>query len=72
MNPITAIFRTRLKQIRTERGIGQVEIAKAIGVSKSVVSFWETGKCEPTLTPIIKLANFFDIDIDYLVGRKEQ
>lgn len=61
-------FAHNLKELRIERGIGQVELAGSIGVSKGIISLWENGKREPTLHYIILLASFFDISIDALVG----
>lgn len=61
-------FGERLRNLRKEKGIGQVELAKQIGVGKSVVSLWEINRCEPTLGKLISLAKFFDVSIDYLAG----
>ena len=41
-------FKDVLRNLRKEKGVGQVELANAIGVSKGVISFWETGRNEPT------------------------
>ena len=48
--------------------MGQIALANAIGVGKSVISLWETDKCEPTLGNLIRLATFFGVTIDYLAG----
>ncbi len=61
-------FKDNLKYLRTEKGIGQVELAKNIGVSKAVISFWENGLREPTMSNLIALAKFFEVSLDYLVG----
>ena len=61
-------FKDILKELRLERGLGQVELAKAIGVSKGVISLWENGLREPNMYSLILLAKFFDISIDELVG----
>ena len=61
-------FGDRLKQLRKERNIGQIELAKQIDVGKSIISLWETNQCEPTLSKLIALANFFHVTIDYLAG----
>ena len=63
-------FQESLKELRNERKIGQTELAKAIGVSSGIISLWENGLREPTLSNLIALANYFDITIDYLVGRR--
>ena len=45
-----------------------VELAKALGVSKGIISLWENGLREPSMTNLIALAKFFEVSIDYLVG----
>jgi transcriptional regulator with XRE-family HTH domain len=62
------IFYERLKELRIEKGIGQIELAKAVNVSKGIISLWENGLREPKLSNLITLANFFEVSIDYLVG----
>lgn len=61
-------FKTRLKELRKEFKITQPELAEKIGVSKGMVSFWENGVCEPTATNIIKIAQYFSVTCDYLLG----
>ena len=62
------LFKDNLKQLRTETGLGQVELAKRLGVSKGVISFWENGLREPSMSSLITLSKFFKVTIDYLVG----
>ena len=64
-------FAERLKELRLERGLGQVQLAKELDVGKSVVSLWELGKCEPTLSKLIAMARFFGVSIDYLAGLED-
>ena len=54
-------FGERLKDLRKERNIGQVELAKKIGVGKSIISLWETNQCEPTLSKLVALSKFFNV-----------
>ena len=61
-------FCNRLKELRMEKSVGQIELSKAINVSKGIISLWENGLREPTLTNLIALAQFFEVTIDYLVG----
>ena len=61
-------FKDNLKDLRQEKGLGQVELAKEIGVSKGVISLWENGLREPNMYSLILLAKFFKITIDELVG----
>lgn len=65
------VFKDNLKSLRTEKGIGQVELARALGLSKGIISMWENGLREPHMNALIKLADFFNITIDYLVGREQ-
>ena len=61
-------FKDNLKALRLEKNLGQVELAKAIGVSKGVISLWENGLREPGMYSLIMLAQFFKVSIDELVG----
>ena len=61
-------FKENLKELRTEKNVGQVELAEKLGVSKGTISLWENGLREPKLSSIILLANYFEITIDELVG----
>ncbi len=65
------VFKDNLKALRQEAKIGQVELAEKLGVSKGVISFWENGINEPGLAALIKIADFFEVSIDYLVGRED-
>ena len=61
-------FGENLKYLRNEKKIGQVELAHKLGVSKGIISMWENGLREPTMSSLIALAKFFGVSIDYLVG----
>ena len=64
------IFAERLLEFRKEKNVSQAALAKAIGVSYSIVCYWETDRSEPTGVNLVKLADFFDCSVDYLLGRK--
>ncbi|MBQ7918177.1 MAG: helix-turn-helix transcriptional regulator [Clostridia bacterium] len=64
-------FKDVLKEIRLEKNVSQVKLAEAIGVSKGIVSMWETGQREPTLSSLVLLADYFGVSLDYLVGREQ-
>ena len=64
-------FSERLKNLRLERKVGQVELATAIDVSRGIISLWENGLREPKLNNLISLARFFGVTIDYLAGLEE-
>ena len=61
-------FQERFKYLRNEKGIGQEALAKELGVSKSIISFWENGQRSPTLGNLLAIANYFHVSIDYLAG----
>ena len=60
-----------MKFLRQERGIGQVELAKKIGVSNGIISLWENGLREPSLASLVSIALFFNVSLDELVGMEE-
>lgn len=60
-----------LKRLRKEKNIGQIELAKQIGVGKSIISLGEIGTCEPTLTKLVALSKYFGVSIDYLAGLED-
>lgn len=64
-------FKVRLRDLREEKGVGQVELAQALGVSKGIISLWENGLREPKMSALIAIAEYFGISIDYLVGLKD-
>ncbi len=61
----------RLKALRKEKGLSQVELARLIGVGKSIVSLYEKDVSEPTSSKIIAICKCFDVTSDYLLGLKE-
>lgn len=58
----------RLKELREQRRLNQEGLAICLNVSQSTVSAYEVGDRTPDLETIIKIANFFNVSIDYLVG----
>lgn len=66
---MNTVFAERLKELRTERGFSQVQLALNTGVSKGIISLWENGLREPTLSNLVALADIFDVSLDYLAGR---
>lgn len=62
------VFGERLRELRRERNIGQIQLAKELDVGKSIISLWETGQCEPTLSKLVAISRFFGVSIDYLAG----
>lgn len=62
----------RLKQIRIENNLSQTELAKAINVDVSSISYWESGRYEPKATYIYKLSKALQVSADYLLGLEDE
>lgn len=61
----------RLKEIRINKSnLNQAEVAKALGISRQSYNFYENGKREPTPDMLCKIADYFNITVDDLLGRK--
>ncbi len=59
----------RIKELRTARGLTQVEFANNLSVSKQAVSNWENNNIQPSIEMLLKIADFFGVTTDYLLGR---
>ncbi len=70
INEQTVIFlRTRITELRKEKGLSQVGLAKELGVDCSTIAKYETGDRLPDVVMLCKLASFFGVSTDYLLGR---
>ena len=58
----------RIKQLRTERGLSQVDLAKILNVSKQSISNWENDNIQPSIEMLIKLSRVFSVSTDFLLG----
>ena len=65
------VFGERLKQLRTDKNIGQNLLAKELGFINASISYWETGKQLPSIEVVYKLAVYFQVSADYLLGLKD-
>ena len=65
------IVAEHIKELMSSEKRTQTEFATAIGVGQSSVSDWLNSKSEPSVENLWKICDYFDISIDYLVGRKE-
>ena len=65
-------FKTRLKQLRNERKINQRELAKYLKVAPSTISMYENGQREPNFEVLEVLADFFNVDMNYLLGKTDK
>jgi len=66
------MLKDRLKKLRKEKGITQIELSKIFGISQGTIGNWETGHREPDLAMLAKISNYFNVSIDYLVGQTEE
>ena len=62
------MFADRLKELRKEKNMTQVQLAEALGVSKGTIAMWEIGKREPNFETLNRLSDIFDKRIDYILG----
>lgn len=61
------IISDRIKELMQEQSLNQVQLAERIGVRQNTISAWLLGKKEPCITSLWLLADYFNVDIDYLV-----
>ena len=64
------IFAERLKELMNEQGLNQVRLSEKVGIKQNTISAWLLKKKEPCIRSLWMIADYFDVDIDYLVGRK--
>ena len=65
------LFAEKLKTLRREIDMTQNQLADVLETTQRKVSYWESGKIEPDLCSLWKIADFFDVSVDYLLGRKD-
>lgn len=65
-------IKDQLKTIREEKGLSRKDVAEKAGIPYTTYVKYETGEREPVLSSLIKLADFYQISLDYLVGRAPQ
>lgn len=63
------MFSKILRKLRRDKDVTQEQLAEYLNISKQAVSKWETGNSQPDMEMQIKLAKYFDVTIDYLLGR---
>lgn len=59
----------RIKALREDRDLRQIDVSLATGIDQRTLSNYETGKTNPDSYAIIKLADYFDVSADFLIGR---
>lgn len=64
-------FKDILRDLRVDKKISQDKLSKDLRLSKGIISMWENGLREPTMTSLILLSQYFGVSIDYLVGLED-
>lgn len=65
------MFSKRLADLRKKRGLSQYELAKRLGCTRGQIGNYEQGTREPDHEMLTKIADFFDVSVDYLLGRTD-
>jgi len=66
------MFAIRIKNLRRAKELNQVQLAKKLGVKKQSISNWENDNIMPSIDTLIRIADFFHVSTDYLLGRDVQ
>lgn len=64
-------FHSRLRELRMSRKISQQKLSEELGISKSSVNMYERGEREPGIDLLEQIADFFNVDLDYLTGASD-
>ena len=64
-------FSERLKELRMSKGLTMEQLGKEIETTRGTIGNFENGNKKPSLDMLIKIANYFDVSIDYLAGRTD-
>lgn len=65
-------FQNIFKRLRTASGLTQAELSQKLNISRSTIGMYETGAREPDFETLELIADFFNVDIDYLLGRTDK
>ncbi|OFO02195.1 transcriptional regulator [Streptococcus sp. HMSC078H03] len=65
-------FSERLKDLRKQAGLTQVDVAEKLGISQPAYASWERGVKKPTQDNLVKIAQILNVSVDYLVGNSEE
>ena len=63
------MFGNNLKNLRNEAQINQKTLASQFRVTQATISSWENGRTAPSFEQLIQIADYFDVSVDYLIGR---
>lgn len=65
------VFSERLKELRQEKNLSTIKLAKALDTSDATISRWENDKMEPSISNLKNIALFFKVTADYLIGLED-
>lgn len=65
------MFRIKLKELREKKGLSQYKFADLMGFAQSTIGSWESGAREPNFETMQKIADYFNVSVDYLLGRTD-
>lgn len=65
-------FSERLKKLRKDTDLTQVDVAEKLGISQPAYASWERGVKKPTQDNLVKIAQVLNVSVDYLVGNSEE
>ena len=60
-----------LKEVRKKRKLNQQKVAMDLNISREALSYYENGKREPSLSLLLKMSDYFNVSIDYLINGEE-
>ncbi|MCL2375588.1 MAG: helix-turn-helix transcriptional regulator [Firmicutes bacterium] len=66
------MFVSRLNELIKEKGITRYKLAKELGVNNQTIAFWANGVNEPKISYLYKLAVYFDVSSDFLLGLENE
>lgn len=66
------MFASRIKNLRLSKGLNQVQLAEKLGVKKQSISNWENDNIMPSIEMLVRIADFFEVSTDYLLGRESR
>lgn len=66
-----SILGNRIRELRENKGLSQIELAKIVKMANTTISQWESGKRTPDSDSLLKLSGFFGVSVDYLLGNTD-
>lgn len=64
-------MKNKIKELRIEKKLSQQDLAKILETTQDTISLWELNKRQPNAEMLIRIADYFECSIDYLVGRTD-